>query len=35
MAKEGKLWDSPRIWIEEAPPRMELAIEEDRMSLSK
>ncbi|MBA0725467.1 hypothetical protein Golax_022055, partial [Gossypium laxum] len=25
MAKEGKLWDSPRIWIEEAPPIMESA----------
>lgn len=35
MVEEGKRWDSPKIWIEEAPPRTESAVEEDRRSLSE
>ncbi|MBA0868527.1 hypothetical protein Goshw_015167, partial [Gossypium schwendimanii] len=33
MVEEGKRCDSPKIWIEEAPPRTESAVEEDRRSL--
>ncbi|MFQ6637402.1 hypothetical protein Gotur_013390 [Gossypium turneri] len=35
MAEEEKRWDSPRFWIEEAPPRTESAVEKDRKSLSE
>ncbi|MBA0736907.1 hypothetical protein Gogos_010395 [Gossypium gossypioides] len=33
MEDEGKQWALPRIWIEEAPSRVEMVAEEDRWVL--
>ncbi|MBA0598261.1 hypothetical protein Gorai_008033 [Gossypium raimondii] len=34
MAKEGKRWAEPRVWIKESPPMTESTTEKDRRSLN-